>query len=83
MRYVWGFICFRALRSDALRFSRTMWARHLEQKTLCTSNSKHIVLRHGFLRELVFKGGVVITHVESEEQHANFLTKPLNNTVCR
>ena len=31
------------------------------------------------LRELIFRGGVIITHVELEEQHVDFLTQPLSN----
>ena len=36
-----------------------------------------------FLRELIYKGEFVITHVDSEQQRADFLTTPLNNTVSR
>ena len=33
-------------------------AKHLAQNPVCTSNSKHIDVRHHFLRELVFQGGI-------------------------
>ena len=42
---------------------------------------KHIDVRHHFLRELIFKGEFIIAHVETDEQHADFLTKPLNYTA--
>ena len=29
---------------------------------------------HHFLRELIFKGEFIIAHVETDEQHADFLT---------
>ena len=34
-------------------------------------------------KELHFKGELVIIHVESEEQRADFFTKPFNNTTFR
>ena len=33
------------------------------------------------LRELIFKGEFIIAHVKTDEQHADFLTKPLNYTA--
>lgn len=42
-----------------------------------TSTSKHIDIRHHFLRELVEAGEVEITYVKPECQHADFLTRPL------
>ena len=53
--------------------------RHLTQKPACTSSSKHIDVRHHLFRVLIFRGEFIITRVESEEQHADFLTKPLSN----
>lgn len=47
------------------------------------SNSKHIDVRHHFLRELVEKGEFEITHVRSEYEHADFLTKPLPKDAFR
>ena len=58
-------------------------ARHLAQNSVHTSNSKHIDVRHHFLRELVFRGEFAIVHVPTKEQHADFLTKPLSTeTFC-
>ena len=39
------------------------------------SNSKHIDVRHHFLRELVRQGDIIVNHVPSEYQHADILTK--------
>ena len=47
------------------------------------SNSKHVDVRHHFLRELVEKRGCSISHVQSNFQHANFLTKPLGKESFR
>ena len=59
-------------------FEDNKGARYLAQNPVCTSNSKRIDVRHHFLRGLIFRGEFIITHVESQEQHANFLTKPLS-----
>ena len=50
----------------------------LASNPVSNSNSKHIDVRHHFLRELVDKGEFFIAHVESEYQQADFLTKPLD-----
>ena len=50
----------------------------LAQNPVTNSNSKHIDVRHQFLRELGAKGTISITHVRSAWQHADFLTKPLS-----
>ena len=42
-----------------------------------SSNSKHIDVRHHFLRELVDKRKIEVEHEESEEQHVEMLTKAL------
>ena len=44
---------------------------------ISNSNSKHIDVRHHFLRELVKRKEVEIIHVASQSQHADFLTKAL------
>ena len=43
---------------------------------ISTSNSKHIDVRHHFLRELVERKDEII-HVTSQYQHADFITKAL------
>ena len=49
----------------------------LAENPKSSSNSKHIHVRHHFLRELVEKETISIEHVDSEEQHADILTKAL------
>ena len=53
-------------------------AKNLAQNPVCTSNSEHINVRHHVLRELIFEGEFVISHVESDDQHADVLTKMLD-----
>ena len=52
-------------------------AKALAENPLSSSNSKHIDVRHHFLRELVAKGDIVVKYVPSLEQHADILTKAL------
>jgi hypothetical protein len=48
------------------------------------SRTKHINIRHHFLRDHVSKGDIVLCGVRFEEQLADILTKPLDeNTFCR
>ena len=47
------------------------------QNPVSNSNSKHIDVRHHVLRELVRQGDVSVSHVPSEYQHADILTKAL------
>ena len=54
-----------------------MGAIHLAKNPASTPNSKHINIRHRFTRERVANGEFKI-YVPSEEQHADFLTKPLH-----
>jgi hypothetical protein len=48
------------------------------------SRTKHIDIRHHFLRDHVAKGDIVLCGVLSEERLADIFTKPLDeNTFCR
>ena len=49
----------------------------LANNTIANSNSKHIKVRHHFLRELVGRKEISIIHVTSSFQHANFLAKAI------
>ena len=49
----------------------------LSQNPLSKSNSKHIDVRHHFLRELVRQGDISVSHVPSGYQHAYIFTKAL------
>ena len=44
---------------------------------ISNSNSKHIDVRHHFLRELVERKEIEIIHVASQYRHADFLIKAL------
>ncbi|CAB1098478.1 unnamed protein product [Ectocarpus sp. CCAP 1310/34] len=48
------------------------------QNPISNSNSRHIDVRHHFIRELVGRKEISIFHVESAYQHADFLTKALH-----
>ena len=41
------------------------------------SRTKHIDIRHHFLRDHVSKGDIVISHVSTHDQLADIFTKPL------
>jgi hypothetical protein len=48
------------------------------------SRTKHIDIRHHFLRDHVAKGDIVLCGVCSEKQLVDIFTKPLDeNTFCR
>ena len=49
----------------------------LAENPLSSSRSKHIDVRHHSLRNLTEEGMVEVTHVPSEKQHADILTKAL------
>ena len=77
LRQVWHFMspgkgmpCFSI-------FEDNQGAVQLAQNPVSNSNSKHIDVRHHVLRELVRQGDVSVSHVPSEYQHADILTKAL------
>jgi hypothetical protein len=49
----------------------------LSKNLVLHSRTKHIDLRHHFLRDNVQKGNIEITKVPSEENVADIFTKPL------
>ena len=49
----------------------------LADNPLSSSRSKHIDVRHHFLRNLTEEGVIEVTHVPSEKQHADILMKAL------
>ena len=81
LRYMWSFISPGFGTMCITVFEGNEGAKNLAQNPVCTSKSKHIDVRHHFLRELIFKGEFVVTHVESDDQHAGVLTKPLAYTA--
>jgi len=77
LRQVWRFMlpgkgmpCFPV-------FEDNQGAVQLSMNPVSNSNSKHIDVRHHFLRELVHQGDISVVHVPSEYQHADVLTKAL------
>ena len=60
-------------------FEDNQGAVQLAQSPVTNSNSKHIDVRHHFLRELVRQRDIEVVRVPSEFQHAEFLAKAL---VC-
>ena len=66
------------LGTRASRFSRkSEGAIQMAVNPVTNSNSKHVCVRHHFLREHVENGEFEISHVKPKCQHADFLTKPL------
>ena len=49
----------------------------LAENPVGSNNSKHIEVRVHFIREKAGLGDVEVFHVESAQQHADILTKPL------
>ena len=61
----------------SLVFEDNQGAMLLAQNLVKNSNSKHTDVRPRFLRELVHQGDISVTHVPSQYQHADILTKAL------
>ena len=83
LRSVWRFLLPDFGDPCIQVFEDNSGAIQLGVNPVTNSNSKHIDVRHHFLRELVEKGEFEISHVESEYQHADFLTKPLCKDAFR
>ena len=58
-------------------FEDNQGALQLSKNPVSNSNSKHIVVRYHFLRELVRQGDIIVNQVPSEYKHADVLTKVL------
>ena len=78
LRYIWSFIFPDRDVGCTLVKENYMGAIHLAKNPATTLKSKHIDIRHHFIRELVANGKLKIVYVPSEEQHADILTKPLH-----
>ena len=55
-----------------------MGAIHLAKNPATTPNSKHTDICPHFIRERVANGEFKVVYEPSEDQHADFLTKPLH-----
>ena len=78
LRYIWSFIFPDRDVGCTLVKEYNVGAIHLAKNPATTPNSKHIDIRHHFIRERVANGEFKIVYVPSEEQHAGFLTKSLH-----
>ncbi|CAB1112594.1 unnamed protein product [Ectocarpus sp. CCAP 1310/34] len=58
-------------------FEDNQGAIQIANNPITNSNSKHIDVRHHFIRELVERKEISITHVPTQFQHADFLTKAI------
>lgn len=56
---------------------------HLASNPMGSARSKHINIRHHFIRDVVKKGNVNIVHVETKLQHADSPPENLNGNACR
>ena len=74
---VWRFMLPEELRPCIPLFEDNEGAIQIAKHPISNSNSKHIDVRHHFLRQLVEQKEVEIIHVASQYQHADFLTKTL------
>lgn len=77
LRQVWRFMLPKAGMPCIPVFEDNEGAIQIAKNPLSNTNSKHIDMRHHFLRELVERKEIDIIHVVSQDQHADFLTKAL------
>ena len=76
LRYIWNFIFSDGDVGCTTVHEDNVGALHLANNPATTPNSKHIDIRHHFIRERVANGEFRVIHVRSDLQHAEFLTKP-------
>lgn len=77
LRQVWRFMFPSAGMSCIPLYEDNESAIQIAKHPISNSNSRHIDVRHHFLRELVERKEIEIIHVTTHFQHANFLTKVL------
>ena len=77
LRYLWSFIFPDGDVGCTVIKEDNVGALHLANNPATTPNSKHIDIRHHFIRERVDRGEFKVVFVPSHLQHADFLTKPL------
>ena len=78
LRYLWSFIFpDRNVGCTGVK-EDNVGALHLANNPATTPLSKHIDIRHHFIRERVARQEFKVVDVPSELQHADFLTKPLH-----
>ena len=72
LRYIWSFIFPDRDVGGTTIFEDNVGALHLANNPAITPNSKHIDIRHQFLRERVANGEFRVVHVRSDLQHTAF-----------
>ncbi|CAB1106941.1 unnamed protein product [Ectocarpus sp. CCAP 1310/34] len=78
LRQVWRFILPDAGMPCIPVFEDNQGAIQIAHNSITNSNSKHINVRHHFIRELVERKEIAITHVPTQFQHADLLTKAIS-----
>ena len=81
LRYLWSFIVPERDVGCTLIHEENVSAIHLACNPATTPNSKHIDIRHHFIRERVEREEFKVVHVRSDLQRAGFLTKPLPKEI--
>ena len=81
LRQVWYFMLPKARMPCIAMYEDNEGAIQIAKHPISNSNSKHIDVRHHFLRELVERKEIEIIHIVSQYQHADFLTKALPEGV--
>ena len=61
-------------------FEDNIGARSLVSNPVPNSNTKNVDVRYHFIREFIENGDFSVIHLNSEYQHANMLTKPLDKS---
>ena len=77
LRQVWYFMLPKARMPCIAMYEDNEGAIQIAKHPISNSNSKHIDVRHHFLRELVERKEIEIIHIASQYQHADVLTKAL------
>ncbi|CAB1113036.1 unnamed protein product [Ectocarpus sp. CCAP 1310/34] len=78
LRQIWRFMLPQVGMPCIPIFEDNQGAIQLAQNPISNSNSKHIEVRHHFLRELVERKEISVIHVPSPCQPADFPTKSLS-----
>ena len=76
LRYLWSFVFPDRDVGCTLIHEDNVSPIHLACNPATTTNSKHIDIRHDFIRERVERGEFKVVHIRSDLQRADFLTKP-------
>ena len=75
LRQIWRFMLPSKVMPCFPAFEDNQGSVQLAQNPVTNSNSKHIDVRHHFLRELIPQGDIKVVQIPSEFEHADILTK--------